>query len=77
MRAFYLAYPKIDALRRELTWTHYRLLLRLEKPHAAFWAWAAVTLQPSTGTFLKIKFDSKRSTSSFRGSAVLWLHQPL
>jgi hypothetical protein len=43
MRAFYLAYPKIDALRRELTWIHYRLLLRLEKPHAAFWAWAAVT----------------------------------
>lgn len=34
MRAFYLAYPKIDALRRELTWTHYRLLLRVEKAEA-------------------------------------------
>lgn len=32
MRAFFMAYPKIDALRRELTWTHYRLLLRLEQP---------------------------------------------
>lgn len=30
MRAFYLAFTKIDALRRELTWTHYRLLLRVE-----------------------------------------------
>lgn len=27
MRAFYMAYPKVDALRRELSWTHYRLLL--------------------------------------------------
>ncbi len=25
MRAFYLTYPKIDAVRRELSWTHYRL----------------------------------------------------
>jgi len=32
MRAFFLCFPKIDALRRELSWTHYRLLLRVEKP---------------------------------------------
>lgn len=34
MRAFYLAYPILDALRRELCWTHYRLLLRVQKPEA-------------------------------------------
>jgi predicted nuclease of restriction endonuclease-like (RecB) superfamily len=34
MRAFYNAYPKLDALRRELSWTHYRILLRVEKPEA-------------------------------------------
>lgn len=34
MRAFFLGFPKIDALRRELSWTHYRLLLRVEKPDA-------------------------------------------
>jgi hypothetical protein len=34
MRAFYLAYPICDALRHELSWTHYRLLLRVEKPAA-------------------------------------------
>ncbi len=34
MKAFYLAYKKVDALRRELSWTHYRLLLRVEKPDA-------------------------------------------
>ena len=30
MRSFYLAYPKVNALRSELSWTHYRLLLRVE-----------------------------------------------
>ena len=34
MRSFYLAYPICDAVRRELTWTHYRLLLRVENPDA-------------------------------------------
>jgi hypothetical protein len=34
MRAFFLAYPKVDALRRQLSWTHYRLLLRVDKPDA-------------------------------------------
>jgi DUF1016 N-terminal domain len=28
MRQFYLGFPIRDALRRELSWTHYRLLLR-------------------------------------------------
>ncbi len=32
MRAFYLSYPILDALRRELSWTHYRLLLKLDRP---------------------------------------------
>jgi predicted nuclease of restriction endonuclease-like (RecB) superfamily len=32
MRAFYLAYPIVDALRLQLSWTHYRLLLRIEDP---------------------------------------------
>jgi hypothetical protein len=30
MRLFYLAYPICDAVRPELSWTHYRLLLRVE-----------------------------------------------
>ncbi len=34
MRAFFLSYPIRDALRRELSWTHYRLLLRVDKPDA-------------------------------------------
>jgi hypothetical protein len=34
MRSFYSAYPKVNALRPQLSWTHYRLLLRVEKPKA-------------------------------------------
>jgi len=30
MRSFYLTYPKVHAVRAELTWTHYRLLLSVE-----------------------------------------------
>lgn len=30
MRSFYLAFPIYDALRHELSWTHYRLLSRLD-----------------------------------------------
>ena len=49
MRAFFLCFPKIDALRRELSWTHYRLLLRVEKPEArAFYEAEAVNAHWST-----------------------------
>ena len=34
IRDFYLKFPKVNALRAELTWTHYRLLLRVDKEEA-------------------------------------------
>ena len=34
MRTFYSIFPKVHALRSELSWTHYRLLLRVEKEKA-------------------------------------------
>ncbi|MFV9678063.1 MAG: DUF1016 N-terminal domain-containing protein [Methanosarcinales archaeon] len=34
MRDFYLTFPKVNALRAELTWTHYRLLLKADKEEA-------------------------------------------
>jgi predicted nuclease of restriction endonuclease-like (RecB) superfamily len=37
MRGFYLAFPIRDALRRELSWTHYRSLLRVDDPTARQW----------------------------------------
>lgn len=32
MRNFYLQFPNYYALRRELSWTHYRLLLKVSEP---------------------------------------------
>jgi predicted nuclease of restriction endonuclease-like (RecB) superfamily len=37
MRLFYRAFPNCDALRHELSWTHYRLLLRVEDTAARTW----------------------------------------
>ncbi len=37
MRAFYLAFPIRDAVRLELSWTHYRILLRVENIQARTW----------------------------------------
>ncbi len=34
MRKFYRLFPNFDALRQELSWTHYRSLLRVESPQA-------------------------------------------
>ncbi len=44
IRQFYLAYPNASALRTELTWTHYRTLMRLEtREGRAFYERMAVT----------------------------------
>ena len=37
MRSFYLAFPIRDALRHELSWTHYRSLMRVMDPVAREW----------------------------------------
>lgn len=49
MRLFYQAFPMCDALRHELSWTHYRLLLRVENDNARQWYMdEAATLNWST-----------------------------
>ena len=37
MRRFYLAFPIRDAVRPELSWTHYRTLIRVDNPNAREW----------------------------------------
>ena len=37
MRKFYLAFSKVNALRSELSWTHYRSLSRVADPEARAW----------------------------------------
>ena len=49
MRQFYLTFPKSYALRSELSWTHYRLLMRVENDNARqFYMDEAVKSQWST-----------------------------
>ncbi|MDF0605884.1 PDDEXK nuclease domain-containing protein [Neisseriaceae bacterium TC5R-5] len=58
MRLFYLAFRKCDALRHELSWTHYRLLTRVEKEDARLWYmheaatqnWSSRALERQMGT---------------------------
>ncbi|MDY0169716.1 MAG: DUF1016 N-terminal domain-containing protein [Thermoguttaceae bacterium] len=63
MRAFYTAYPICDALRPELTWTHYRLLLRVESPDArAFYEAEAST--PDTSSICRRKRNWLRNCNA-------------
>ena len=58
MREFYLSFPICDALRRELSWTHYRLLLRVDSSQARQWYvqeaaeqnWSSRVLERQIGT---------------------------
>ena len=58
MRLFYQAFPIRDALRHELSWTHYRNLLRVEGEQARLWYmneaamqnWSARALDRQIGT---------------------------
>jgi len=58
MRAFFLAFPIRDALRRELSWTHYRTLLRVDSDSARQWYmneaatqnWSTRALERQIGT---------------------------
>ena len=58
MSQFYRLFPKLDALRPELSWTHYRLLLRVEDAAAREWYmneaagqnWGTRTLERQIGT---------------------------
>jgi predicted nuclease of restriction endonuclease-like (RecB) superfamily len=58
MRLFYLAFPKCDALRHELSWTHYRLLTRVDNEAARQWYmnesaeqnWSSRALERQMGT---------------------------
>ena len=58
MRQFYQAFPIRDALRHELSWTHYRRLLRVDDPAARQWYvdeavaqnWSSRALERQIGT---------------------------
>ena len=58
MSLFYRLFPNLDALRLELSWTHYRLLLRVESSEGRAWYmneaaeqnWSTRALERQIGT---------------------------
>lgn len=68
MRKFYLTYPILDAVRQELSWTHYRILMRIAKPEArtfyekecAVNNWSARELERQKGSFLYERLASSK-----------------
>jgi len=58
MRSFYHAFPNCDALSHNLSWTHYRKLIRIENQQARLWyqqetieqSWSVRALERQIGT---------------------------
>ncbi len=78
MRAFYQAYPNWNAVRTELTWTHYRLLLRVDNPAAREWyaketieqGWSSRALDRQIGTFFYERLLSSQDKKGVLAEAV-------
>lgn len=77
MRAFYLAFPIRDALRRELSWTHYRTLLKLDNPAARAWYmneaagqnWSTRALERQVGTLYYERLLASRDRAAVEQEA--------
>ena len=77
MRLFYQAFPNCDALRHELSWTHYRLLLRVDSPAAREWYmneaatqnWNTRALDRQIGTLYHERLLASRDRQPVRAEA--------
>ncbi|USD67706.1 PDDEXK nuclease domain-containing protein [Vibrio sp. SCSIO 43136] len=77
MRRFYLAFEKRDAVRLELSWTHYRTLLRVENPSARQWYqqeaisqnWSARALERQIGTLYYERLLASKDKAIVAGEA--------
>jgi predicted nuclease of restriction endonuclease-like (RecB) superfamily len=83
MRLFYQAFPICDALRHELSWTHYRTLLRVEKENARSWYmneaatqnWSTRALERQIGTFYYERLLASRDRPAVEQEAATHLEQ--
>ncbi|MEO6351688.1 MAG: DUF1016 N-terminal domain-containing protein [Burkholderiaceae bacterium] len=77
MRLFYQAFPISDALRHELSWTHYRTLLRVEQEQARHWYmnetaaqnWSTRTLDRQIGTLYYERLLASKDREPLRQEA--------
>ena len=77
MRAFFQTFPIWNALRTELSWTHYRTLLRVEDPRARDWYmleaatqnWSTRALDRQIGTLYYERLLSSRDRQPVKEEA--------
>jgi predicted nuclease of restriction endonuclease-like (RecB) superfamily len=77
MRTFYKAFPIRDALRHELSWTHYRMLSRVSDPQARAWyaheavacGWSARALDRQIGTLYFERLSVSQDKASVAAEA--------
>jgi len=77
MRQFYHAFPIRDAVRLELSWTHYRTLLRIENTQARDWylheainqSWSARALERQISTLYYERLLASQEKSSVAAEA--------
>ncbi len=75
---FYRCFPKWDALRPELSWSHYRRLVSVENPNAREWymneaaesVWSTRQLDRQISTFYYDRIVASHDTESVRSEAV-------
>lgn len=78
MKKFYVMFPNTNALRSQLTWTHYRLLLSVENEQARRWymdeaiasAWSSRQLERQISTLYYERLLASRNQVSVRTEAV-------
>ncbi len=77
MRRFYEAFPIRDAVRLELSWTHYRVLLRVDNPNARDWYmsetatqnWSSRALERQIGTLYYERLLSSKEKAPVEAEA--------
>lgn len=77
MSQFYRAFPNLDALRLNLSWTHYRLLLRVDDADARLWYmneaatqhWNTRALERQIGTLYYERLLSSKDRQPLRDEA--------
>jgi predicted nuclease of restriction endonuclease-like (RecB) superfamily len=78
MRAFFQNFPIWNAVRTELSWTHYRLLLRVDNAEARQWYvneavaqnWSSRTLERQIGTLYFERLLASRDRTSVEAEAL-------
>ncbi len=78
MKKFYVTFPNTNALRSQLTWTHYRLLLSVENEQARQWymdeaiasAWSSRQLERQISTLYYERLLASKEQAPVRAEAV-------